>query len=145
METVFQGLGVSPGIAIASALLFTKRQVDAPEYAVEDPEQEWERFRGAVDRTRLAAALVTEPGFLCLGCRAGGCQRLFDEIEQFARIAVGHADQPCFRIVRDVGMRQLGHGALEQLTQLAVHARMVQVTLQPQNPRLDPSRMHTPP
>lgn len=52
METVFQGLGVSPGIAIAPALLFTKRQVDAPEYAVEDPEQEWERFRGAVDRTR---------------------------------------------------------------------------------------------
>ncbi len=52
METVFQGLGVSPGIAIAPALPFTRRQVEAPEYAVEDPEQEWDRFKGAVARTR---------------------------------------------------------------------------------------------
>jgi len=52
METVFQGLGVSPGIAIAPALPFSKRQVEAPEYDVESPEGEWDRFKEAVARTR---------------------------------------------------------------------------------------------
>lgn len=52
METVLHGIGVSPGIAVAPALVFAKSQCEVPEYAVGEPELEWRRFQEAVEKTR---------------------------------------------------------------------------------------------
>ncbi|MGB8273786.1 MAG: phosphoenolpyruvate--protein phosphotransferase [Alphaproteobacteria bacterium] len=78
MERVFEGLGVSPGIAIGPAYVREAGAVEVPEYRVEekDIEAELSRFREAVARTRrqiqnlkakvkgLPAATAEELGYL---------------------------------------------------------------------------------
>ncbi len=53
METVLHGIGVSPGIAVAPALVFAKSQCEVPEYSVGEPGTEWRRFQEAVEKTRV--------------------------------------------------------------------------------------------
>lgn len=52
MERYLQGMGVSPGIAIAPALLFFHDRYDVPSYAVSDLEAELARLDMAMKKTR---------------------------------------------------------------------------------------------
>lgn len=52
METRLHGIGVSPGIAIAPALVFDVDIYDVPQFKITHPEREWDRFQRAVAATR---------------------------------------------------------------------------------------------
>lgn len=52
MESILRGIGVSPGIAIAPALLFGDDRFEIPKYEVTDVVNELERFERALDKTR---------------------------------------------------------------------------------------------
>ncbi len=52
MESVLRGIGVSPGIAIGTAILFGQDRFEVPKYEVDDPAAELRRFELAVSKTR---------------------------------------------------------------------------------------------
>ena len=52
MEKTYQGIGVSPGIAIASALVFDLSPCDVPEYSINNPQKEMKRLEQAIARSR---------------------------------------------------------------------------------------------
>ena len=52
METKIQGIGVSPGIAIAPALVFNASRCDVPEYSISNTNAELERLNRAIEQTR---------------------------------------------------------------------------------------------
>lgn len=52
MEIRFEGIGVSPGIAIGTALAFDVRRIDVPRFSVTDCREEVNRLNGAIDSVR---------------------------------------------------------------------------------------------
>jgi phosphocarrier protein FPr len=50
----FNGLPVSPGIAIGPAYLLRRERLEVPEGTIEDPQVEWEKFNLALDQTEIA-------------------------------------------------------------------------------------------
>ncbi len=52
MESVLRGIGVSPGIAIGPALIFSKSRWEAPCYEITDPGAEMGRFNAALENAR---------------------------------------------------------------------------------------------
>ena len=52
MEISLHGIGVSPGIVIAPALVFLKSRWEVPQYDIDSPERELCRFNRAVDASR---------------------------------------------------------------------------------------------
>ncbi len=52
METLFQGIGVSPGVAIGKALVFDVRRLDVPRYSVNDTAAEVDRLNAAIEDVR---------------------------------------------------------------------------------------------
>lgn len=52
MEQILQGIGVSPGIAIAPAFKFSHDRYDVPKYAITDLDAELARLEGAIEDTR---------------------------------------------------------------------------------------------
>ena len=52
MEKTLRGIGVSPGIAIAPALVYEVGRFEVPEYRIADTEGEWLRLERAMDTAR---------------------------------------------------------------------------------------------
>jgi len=52
MESSFRGIGVSPGIAVAPALVFDLGRFEVPHYHIQDPAAELERLERAVHATQ---------------------------------------------------------------------------------------------
>ncbi|MCK5862177.1 MAG: phosphoenolpyruvate--protein phosphotransferase [Candidatus Hydrogenedentes bacterium] len=69
MERYLQGMGISPGIAIAPALLFFHDRYDIPSYAVSDLEAELARLDMAMQKTRKDLEIIYERAVQELGDR----------------------------------------------------------------------------
>jgi len=52
LEKYLQGIGVSPGIAIAPSLKFSHDRYDVPEYTILDMDAEQKRLHTAIEATR---------------------------------------------------------------------------------------------
>ncbi len=105
MEIYLQGLGVSPGIAIAPALLFFHDRYDVPSYAITDFDAEQMRLDTAIHETRKDLETIHDRVVTDLG-------------ERHAEIFQAH-----LMILDDVGLR-------EELTEhLTKHQRNVEYTL----------------
>jgi phosphocarrier protein FPr len=66
----FNGLPVSPGIAIGPAYLVRREPLVIPENRVDDPQGEWERFSQALEKTGAAIRSVGQAARLGAGAQA---------------------------------------------------------------------------
>ncbi len=69
MEHYLQGIGVSPGIAIAAALKFSHDRYDVPRYAITDLDAELERLDKAIEATRNDLTVIYHQTVKGLGQR----------------------------------------------------------------------------
>ena len=67
MEQFLQGIGVSPGIAIAPVFKFSHDRYDVPKYTVADMDAELARLDAAIEDTRKDLATIYEQTLTGLG------------------------------------------------------------------------------
>lgn len=67
MEQYLQGIGVSPGIAIAPALRFSHDRYEVPKYEVLDLDKEMRRLDAAIEATRLDLTAIYEQAVAGVG------------------------------------------------------------------------------